>query len=177
MHTYLETTRTVFVVARSVSTLGTTNFFPDLVPARKSTLAPCAQGPLAFLPRREDPLLAEQHLNRNAHIPKPASVEQSPDHRGQPNAVIDPPRSDLGKMAEDGEKKTERGGERKKREEVSHTTKQKDELHRTYPWSKVWCGHGKYNGKVADRDYDEHLPIRWIPSIRGGFSLVTLRGR
>ena len=49
MHTYLETTRTVFVVARSVSTLGTTNFFPDLVPARKSTLAPCAQGPLAFL--------------------------------------------------------------------------------------------------------------------------------
>ena len=113
-----------FFVARSVSTLGTTNFFPDLVPARKSTLAPCAQCPLAFLPRREDPLLAEQHLNRNAHIPKPASVEQSPDHRGQPNAVIDPPRSDLGKMAEDGEKRRKEG-EKEKREKRSATQRNK----------------------------------------------------
>ena len=114
--------RTVFVVARSVSTLGTTNFFPDLVPARKSTLAPCAQCPLAFLPRREDPLLAEQHLNRNAHIPKPASVEQSPDHRGKPNAVIDPPRSDLEKdgrgWGEGGDRK--RGRKKKERRGQPH---------------------------------------------------------
>ena len=81
-------------------------------------------------------------------------------------------------MAEDGGRgETERGEERKKREEVSHTTKQKDELHRTYPWSKVWCGHWKNDGKVTDRDYDEHLPIWWIPSKRGGSGLVTLRER